>query len=530
MVEDIVSLQIKSMTTETEPFDEKSKITQYYKMLPESNLKDLYNEMLLTIDIEKKEEIKKILRNHIIPGSIDVNIMTKLDSDNYHEGEKLPQEFSDALSALRGYAKSNLNSSIIFSAGMNPRLFAYTATFDDFFPDKNGIIKKKIILKVSDYRSAMIQGKYLIKRGLWVSEYRIESGGNCGGHAFISNGKLMGPILEEFKEKKDQLLKDFHSLYITALEKRGKYNIKQPLKSKITVQGGINSALENNLLQQYYDVDATGWGTPFLFVPEATNVDEEHLQKLIEATDKDIYLSNSSPLGIPFWNLKTSSSETKRLNNICKGTPGSICTKSFAITNTEFTELPICVSSKTYQKYKLEELAKKDLTKEQRITLEKDILDKACICNGLAGSALLKNKIFKDAEVTICCGPSAAYFSKLAKLEEMVDHIYGRISLLSESYGPHMFIKEIKIYINSFQKEIKKYSQGFSHHPPKYFQTFQENLNQGIEYYSQKTVSFFKQLKQQEYFLQDLKKLKEELKEKSRIWEKTFFTSKTQLQ
>ena len=71
---------------------------------------------------------------------------------------------------------------------MNPRLYSYIENFEDFFPTKNGIIKKKIILKVSDYRSALIQGKFLAKKGLWVSEYRIESGLNCGGHAFASDG------------------------------------------------------------------------------------------------------------------------------------------------------------------------------------------------------------------------------------------------------------------------------------------------------------------------------------------------------
>ena len=79
-------------------------------------------------------------------------------------GEKLPVEFNDAHAALRGYAESNLSSSIIFSAGMNPRLYSYIAQFEDFFPNKSGVIKKKIVLKVSDYRSALIQGKFLAKK------------------------------------------------------------------------------------------------------------------------------------------------------------------------------------------------------------------------------------------------------------------------------------------------------------------------------------------------------------------------------
>ena len=62
---------------------------------------------------------QKQLRLFIIPGKIDVNIMTKLDKTNYDpDGNELPSQFSDALSALRGYANSRIKSSIIFSAGL----------------------------------------------------------------------------------------------------------------------------------------------------------------------------------------------------------------------------------------------------------------------------------------------------------------------------------------------------------------------------------------------------------------------------
>ena len=102
------------------------------------------------------------------PGSIDVNIMTKLDKANYKNDEHLSNEYNDAHASLRGFANSNLDSSLILSAGMNPRLYGYLENFEDFFPDENGNIKKKIVIKVSDYRSALIQGKFLAKKGLWV--------------------------------------------------------------------------------------------------------------------------------------------------------------------------------------------------------------------------------------------------------------------------------------------------------------------------------------------------------------------------
>jgi hypothetical protein len=57
----------------------------------------------------------------------------------------------------------------------------------------------------------MIQGNFLAKKGLWISEYRIESGLNCGGHAFATEGMLLGPIMEEFKLKKNDLIQSAHA-------------------------------------------------------------------------------------------------------------------------------------------------------------------------------------------------------------------------------------------------------------------------------------------------------------------------------
>jgi hypothetical protein len=182
-------------------------LTRYFQLLPDkSSLKELYIQMMGTKDYAIKMLLQKHLKSAMTIGNIDVNIMTKCDRPAGEvNGEKLPDEYSDALSALRGYAKSNLASSIVFSAGLNPRLFSYCSTFKDFIPDELGHIKKQIILKVSDYRSALIQGKYLASKGLWVSEFRVESGINCGGHTFLAEGQLMGPILSEFDTKKKEL-------------------------------------------------------------------------------------------------------------------------------------------------------------------------------------------------------------------------------------------------------------------------------------------------------------------------------------
>ena len=85
------------------------------------------------------------LHENLPMGSIDVNIMTKLDREVYRNNEKLPQEYNDAHAALRGFANSDLESAVVLSAGMNPRLYSYMENFDDFYPDSKGYIKKSFI-------------------------------------------------------------------------------------------------------------------------------------------------------------------------------------------------------------------------------------------------------------------------------------------------------------------------------------------------------------------------------------------------
>ncbi|MGD9128776.1 MAG: hypothetical protein PVH19_15475, partial [Planctomycetia bacterium] len=90
------------------PFEPGSEITRYCEMLPESPLLQTYREMLATGDVQQRRKLQELLRPYAVPGSIDVNIMSKVDRHTYRNGEKLPAGFSDALAALRGYAKSTL--------------------------------------------------------------------------------------------------------------------------------------------------------------------------------------------------------------------------------------------------------------------------------------------------------------------------------------------------------------------------------------------------------------------------------------
>lgn len=487
LIQDIIDKQIEKI--KHEDFNTGKDIIQYFEMLPDdSDTKIVYNKMLVSQSHEK-EKLQKQLRHLIIPGKIDVNIMTKLDKTNYDsDGKELPIQFSDALSALRGYANSNVKSSIVFSAGLNPRLFSYCETFEDFYPDVKGNINKKITLKVSDYRSALIQGKYLAKKGLWISEFRIESGINCGGHAFISNGIPLGPILEDFKNKRSELYNELLIECENALKILGRnpFIIKPELK--ITAQGGIGTSEENSFLIDYYNLDSTGWGSPFLLVPEATNVDNETLNKLKSANRSDYYLSHASPLGVPFSNFRNSSSEEQRKMRINKNRPGSPCFKKFLAMDKEFTDKPICTASREYQDLKIKQL--KDQIADIKI-LEHEIekvTEKDCLCEGLGASALLKNKTKLShnlSAVTICPGPNLAYFSDTFSLKQMVDHIYGRLNVLNNLNRPNIFVNELQLYFDYLKKEIEDQFNVITEKKLSHFQNFKANLLKGIDYYEE---------------------------------------------
>lgn len=504
----LVDKQISSL--KASPFAPDSDITKYCEMLPDGPFKASYQKMLVENDNVIKLQLQQELRNQIVAGSIDVNIMTKLDLPHFRDGQMLPYEFCDAAAALRGYAKSDLCSTVVFSAGFNPHLYGYAAKFNDFLPDETGQIKKKICLKVSDYRSAAVQGKYLAKHGLWVSEYRIESALNCGGHAFINDGQLMGPILEEFKQRKDELIETLYEIYKNALKSIKKFCSDVPQKVRLTAQGGIGTYEEHTFLIDHYKLDGAGWGTPFLLVPEVTNVDSEQLKKLIAAKANDVFLSPSSPLGVPFWNLMTSASEEARRERIKQGIPGSVCVKGYSKLNQEFTEKAICVASREYQKCKLQQLEENRLTAEQYAAAKEVVLSKSCICHDLSGGATLKYSIDKHATPAICPGPNIVNFNKIATLKEMIGHIYGRFSLLVNADRPHMFIREIQLQMDYLFNEIKKASQGFPKRSHQKLCEVKENLSQGLEYYQLIAKEVFKE--KQEKFVGSLHSLQEELK------------------
>ena len=497
MMDDIVTEKFEVFKEEISK--NKTALKNFVEMLPNAsefkgNLQNFLNQ---------KENITSTIKNfvetHLSPGSIDVNIMTKVDKDNFHKNEQLPVIYNDAHASLRGFANSKLSSSVVLSAGMNPRLYSYIEEFEDFFPNEKGFLKKKIILKVSDFRSAMIQGNFLAKKGLWVSEYRIESGLNCGGHAFATEGLLIGPIMEEFKQRKKELLDSAHSLMIKALEQKEKFSVSEPLDMKITVQGGVGTSEEHEFLLKNYELDSIGWGSPFLLVPEATSVDDETRQLLVNSKEKDFYLSDLSPLGVPFNTVKGTSNEIFRRNKESKNHYGSSCPKKLLALNREFSSQGICTASKKYQDIKLGELEQRieQITNEEFQKKKAKITEKACLCVGLVNSAYIEQKFDTKGEkqgVVICPGPNLAFFDKEVSLSKMVQHIYGNNNILSESNRPNMFINELKLYVDYLKNEIADFSEIITNNQIKKWKTFKENLFNGISYYEEifSVSNFFK--------------------------------------
>ncbi len=472
-----------------------AEIKEFFNMLPDgSSIKEDFKN--LTEKYINIDEIKHWINENFSMGNIDVNIMTKVDKDNYLKGEKLPTEYNDAHAALRGFANSDLKSGVVLSAGMNPRLYSYIEQFEDFFPDKIGNLKKKIVLKVSDFRSALIQGKFLAKKGLWVSEYRIESGLNCGGHAFATDGFLLGPVLAEFRDKRKELIKSIHEILAQALSHKNRPVPKTELPLKITAQGGVGTAEEHQFLLDHYQVDSVGWGTPFLLVPEATSVDNATLDKLIDAREEDLYLSNISPLGIPFNSLKGNTKDLEKSTLIKKGKPGSSCPKKYVALNNEFTDKSLCTASYRYQQLKIKELDQEAISPEVYQSEFEKIVDKSCICVGLGTSALLVNDMDTKIEgngVSICPGPNLAYFTKKMSLNEITDHIYGRLNMINRTDRPNMFIKELKTYIDYLKNKIEETKKTGSIKQEQYLLKFVNNLKEGTNYY----YNLFSNLKDQ---------------------------------
>jgi hypothetical protein len=444
------------------PFFASNDKAKYFEMLPESSpLKQEYLKLMAMPAGEERTALEASLTGRMQPGEIEVNIMTKLDRlPKDKHGKPLSEEFSDAKAALRGFMNSTVHSAVELSAGLNQGLFSYMTRFKDLYRSESGTLKKKIILKVTDFRSAMIQGKILAKKGLEVHEFRIESGLNCGGHAFGSGGVVMPEILKEFREKRDHLKAEFLPLVLKFYESMG-WEYPEHAKSErplVTAQGGIGTSGEDRRLREEFGLDCTGWATPFLLVPEATCLDDATRDLLIQSTGDDAYLSGASPLGVPFNNLRGTGSEQWTQNRASGSKPGSTCPKGFLVSNTEFSDDPLCTASTAYQSAKRDQILSSTMADEAKTDALAAVYAKVCLCEHLGNPALISLGIANASKApqAICPGPNIAWFDRIYSLREMVDHIYGRIASLVPHHRPHMFAREIQLSVDEFERMEKK--------------------------------------------------------------------------
>jgi hypothetical protein len=69
-------------------------------------------------------------------------------------------------------------------------------------------------------------------------------------------------------------------------------------------------------------------------------------------------------------------------------------------------------------------------------------------------------------------------------LEEMSKQIYGMAESITRLDRPHFFVKELELYIKYFSDKIDESTLDFNKKQEKYFTKFLNNLNEGINYYS----------------------------------------------
>jgi hypothetical protein len=255
-----------------------------------------------------------------------------------------------------------------------------------------------------------------------------------------------------------------------------------PYRPLITVQGGIGTHGEVQRLRQDFGMDLTGWATPFLLVPEVTCVDDPTRELLRQAGESQVYLSNASPFGIPFNNLRNTGSEKRTWEMAEKGNPGAPCTRGLIVSNTEFTKKPICLASGKYQRRKLRQIEDMPLSDAEKAKLRRHVIEKVCLCEHLCNGSLIALGMAdeKTAPQAMCPGPNIAWFDRYYTLKEMVDHIYGKCPSLVPAKRPHMFAKEISMYADYFEKQVAACT--YTPLEIKSIRAFKENIDAGMAF------------------------------------------------
>ena len=75
------------------------------------------------------------------------------------------------------------------------------------------------------------------------------------------------------------------------------------------------------------------------------------------------------------------------------------------------------------------------------------------------------------------------YFSRVARLREMVDHIYGRAQLPLTEGRPHMFLKELSLHVDRMKTDFERKREGLAVAKASATEEIRKNLSQGIQLY-----------------------------------------------
>ena len=113
LLDTVVTQKFESFKSEL--IEKRTQLEDFITILPTTSELKIKLEHLIDSGKNNMLELKTILDHHFTSGSIDVNIMTKIDKDNFSDDEQLPVIYNDAHAALRGFVNSTTNSSVVFS-------------------------------------------------------------------------------------------------------------------------------------------------------------------------------------------------------------------------------------------------------------------------------------------------------------------------------------------------------------------------------------------------------------------------------
>ncbi len=199
--------------------------------------------------------------------------------------------------------------------------------------------------------------------------------------------------------------------------------------------------------------------------------------------------------------MKGTTNEFLKQQRIDDNKAGSSCPKKLLALGKDYDPQGMCTASKKYQDIKLEELdAKKDTLSDADFKkLKNKITEKSCLCVGLANASYLENNIKikgQDQGIVICPGPNLAYFDHEVSLSDMVQHIYGNANVMHDQNRPHVFVNELKLYVDYLKQELDNAAE-ITAAQIKKWQLFKSNLLEGIAYYQDllSNTAYFKNTK-----------------------------------